>query len=170
MSLKSQNLSWSERIAIIDKFNLTNDQATTVFGVTTNEIMTARNLQQSGKISPVIDFDFSKYEDELNKIKRPDLKREIPSITKPVTATKPSKEPKKRGRKGDKIVCTLRSVPSEPTSAEQFASDHNVSLAVLRQAKRFDTTGLPGDVKVRKDKASGVLMIWREVETLPVNV
>ena len=67
----------------------------------------------------------------------------------------------KRGRKGNNITNAFAAIPSSPVSAETFATQHNVSIAVLRQSKRFDTTGL-GPVNVRKDKSAGTLMIWRE--------
>lgn len=82
---------------------------------------------------------------------------------RPMTATKPSRIriPKKRGRKGDKIINAFRNIPSTPTDAESFADIHGISIGVLRQIKRFDKTGLPGTVKVRKN-TSGILMIWRD--------
>ena len=69
---------------------------------------------------------------------------------RPITATKPSK-----------IITAFRNVPEHPVEAEPFAETHGISVAVLRQIKRFDKTGLPGKVKVRKDHR-GVLMIWRD--------
>lgn len=81
---------------------------------------------------------------------------------KPETATKKVKEPKKRGRKGDKIANAFAAIPASPTPVEAFASSNNVSLAVLRQSKRFDPNPDLGTVHVKKDKESGTLMIWRE--------
>ena len=81
---------------------------------------------------------------------------------KPITATKPQKVPKKRGRKGTRIIDAFRKVPSTPVNAEEFAKENDVSLSVLRQAGRFDKTGYGGRVKVRKNRTTGELMIWRE--------
>ena len=53
------------------------------------------------------------------------------------------------------------SIPAAPTPVEEFLRTHNISLAVLRQSKRFDQTNL-GPVKVRK--VDGRLMVWRETE------
>ena len=87
----------------------------------------------------------------------------ITNKQRPITATKPSKvRPlKKRGRKGNKIINAFRNIPSVPTDVEKFAAEHGVSIGVLRQISRFDKTGLPGTVKVRKN-TTGVLMIWRD--------
>lgn len=82
-----------------------------------------------------------------------------PSSTKPVTSTKVVKQ---RGRKGDKVKNAFRAIPTEPVSIDTFTQEHNVSVHCLKQSKRFDTTGLPGKVHVKKDKTSGVTMIWRE--------
>lgn len=71
-------------------------------------------------------------------------------------------QPKKRsGRRGNNIQRAFSAIPTEPTPAEAFAAKHHVSMAVLRQYKRFDKENT-GQVNVRKDKDSGVIMIWRE--------
>lgn len=63
---------------------------------------------------------------------------------------------------GGKIHEALRNVPVEQAvEVEAFAAKYSVSIATLRQAKRFDKTGLPGQVKVFKDKKTKVLMIRR---------
>lgn len=92
------------------------------------------------------------------------------SHTKPETASKKTKEPQKRGRKGNRIQQALAAVPTTPVSAEQFSKENSVSIAVLRQAKRFlaempaDMQAQIGNVCVRQDKATKQLMIWREVQ------
>ena len=164
--LQSTTIGWGERLAVIEKFNLTDAQATSAFAVSQDELNTARTMEKDGVFTPPADIDFSQYETELKSlegIKKPTTKTTAPTpAEKPITATKPKKEAKKRGRKGDKIVKAFQAVPSTAVNAEEFAKQHNVSMAVLRQAKRFDTTGLPGAVKVKKDRTAGVLMIWRE--------
>jgi len=87
------------------------------------------------------------------------------STSAPTTATKTTRPLKKRGRKGTKIAEAFIAIPSTPTPVEKFATDNNVSLNVLRQSKRFDKSGTEGAVRVKKDKESGTLMIWREVES-----
>jgi hypothetical protein len=85
-----------------------------------------------------------------------------PEEEKPITATKPRKVPKKRGPKSRKIITAFRKIPSYPVDAERFASDNGISMSVLRQVKRFDKTGFGGQVKLRKNRETGNLMIWRE--------
>lgn len=158
--LKSGNLGWGERLAIINKFGLNDSQATTAFGVSADELTTARSMVNDGVFIIPTDMDFGPYENELKGFKKPSTGKE--TSTKPVTATKPKREVKKRGRKGTKILDAFRAVPTTAVPAEEFATTHSVSMAVLRQARRFDTTGLPGAVKVKKDRQAGILMIWRE--------
>lgn len=86
-----------------------------------------------------------------------------PSSTKPVTATKVVKQ---RGRKGDKVKNAFTAIPAEPVSIDMFTQEHGVSVHCLKQSKRFDTTGLPGKVHVKKDKTTGMTMIWREMPTV----
>jgi hypothetical protein len=78
----------------------------------------------------------------------------------PQSASRRIRTPKKRGRKGTKIVEAFQAIPAKPTPAERFAAEHNVSVAVLRQSKRFDSEG-SAPVHVKRDKDSGLLMIWR---------
>lgn len=159
------DLGWGERLAIINHFNLSDERVTDVFGVSTDELETARDLAARGSITVDDDIDYSQYEDELNIFSNytPQVVIPSPEVEKPVTATKPAKEPKKRGRKGTKINDAFTNVPSEPTELEPFASQFNVSIAVLRQSKRFDKTGIPGEIRIRKNKETGIPMIWREV-------
>lgn len=77
----------------------------------------------------------------------------------PTTAT--THTPKKRGKKGDKIALAFASITTTPVSVDEVSKQYGVSIAVLRQAKRFDKTGMDG-VCVKKDKTTGSLMIWRE--------
>ena len=170
MSKVKSNLGWGERLAIVDHFGLDDKTATATFGVSTDELATARELAAAGTIPVAEDVDFSQYENELGA-KSPSKGTSSTSTTKPasgeqpVTATKPKKEPKKRGRKGDKIKNAFGVIPTTPVDAEAFIAEHNISLNVLRQAKRFDTSGLTGAVHVRKDKDTGTLMVWRDDPT-----
>jgi hypothetical protein len=84
-----------------------------------------------------------------------DVKERIQESAMSAAATK-----RKPGRKGRNVVNAFINVPYVPTSAIAFASQHGVSVAVLRQAKRFDKVG-HGKVTVKKDKDSNTLMIWR---------
>jgi len=172
MSNLTSNLGWSERLALMAHFGLNDKAAATTFNVSADEVATARELQQAGTIKVADDIDFAQYEGELG-VKKTTKKSKAaastttskPSTDTPVTATKPQKEPKKRGRKGDKIKNAFASIPSTPTSAEEFIAEHGISMNVLRQSKRFDTSGTEGTVHVRKDKDTKVLMVWREVSS-----
>ena len=84
----------------------------------------------------------------------------MPGTREPAeTATVITPEPKKRGRKGTKINEAFAAIGTEPLDAEEFATERNVSLNVLRQAKRFDKTGLG---KVHVKKIDGRLRVFRE--------
>ncbi len=78
------------------------------------------------------------------------------------TATKACKVPKKRGRKGDKIVKAFAEIPVNPVNFVDYAEAHQVSPNVLRQIKRHDKFSDTGKVFVRKNKQTKVMMIWRE--------
>ncbi len=156
---KIESLGWNQRFALIDHYNPTDVAICTAFGVTAGELQTARQMRTAGTFTPATDLDVEKYGNVFEGATihtRPD------ADTKPETATKRVKEAKKRGRKGDKIQAAFTAIPAGPVSAQQFAKQHNVSLAVLRQSKRFDKTDL-GTVRVKMDK-NKALMIWREVK------
>jgi len=87
----------------------------------------------------------------------------IVNANQPASASKPLTTPKKRGRQGTNVVDAFSAVPIEAVPIDEFRLKHNVSFAVLRQAKRFDKSGLTGTVRVKKDKKTGSLMIWRDV-------
>ena len=87
-----------------------------------------------------------------------------PKAEKPATATKPIKSPKQRGRKGNNVATAFCAIPPTAVSLEAFSLQYNVSMHVLRQAKRFDTSGTTGKVRCKKDKETGTLMIWREAD------
>lgn len=169
MAKKPSSLSWNDRLALIKAYSPSDSVICSSLGVSQDELNTARDLETAGTFIPTADIDVESY-GELSgddTIVTPG-KSAPESIVKPgdsnkpaVTATKKTTAPKKRGRKGDNIAKAFTAIPTTPTSAEGFASTHAVSLAVLRQSKRFDRTGL-GTVRVKKDKTSKELMIWRE--------
>lgn len=167
------NLGWGDRLAIINHYQLPDTQATDVFGVSQDELDTARDMFRAGSLRPSTDLDVEQYGEQLSALLDTILNEPTPvpeptdapvsAVEKPVTASKPRREPKKRGRKGTKISDAFANVPSEPVELEKFATENSVSVAVLRQSKRFDKTGLPGNIRIRKNKETGVLMISREV-------
>jgi len=180
---KLNGLSWNDRFALIDHFNPSDKTIVSVMGVTQEELNTARGLRSSGVFSPTDNLDTASYETVFATDSSDDVTTPATTASKPgrkggststkkdsgsrggkkpaQTATKKKAAPKKRGRKGSNIKTAFAAVPTSPTDVETFAKTHGVSIAVLRQAKRFDTEGV-GKVHVKKDKASSTLMIWRE--------
>jgi len=154
-------LTWNDRFALIDKFKPNDNTILVVFGVTNPELSAARNLRMVGTLVPAKNLDYNSYASSFSS-NQPEAKQTMttePQSNQPQTATR---KVLKRGRKGNNIQTAFDQVPSEPTSAEQFAVDYKVSMAVLRQSKRFDPFGDRGQIRVKKNKESGVLMIWRE--------
>jgi len=175
MSTNVNELNWSDRFALIDKFKPADETVCSALDVTQDELDTARDLRAAGNFKAASDIDPSDFAAVLSV---PAPKKAAPkekpatthtkpkskkaTATPPSTATKPVKVPKKRGRKGSKIANAFMAVPAVPVSADAFITEHSVSLAVLRQARRFDKSGLAGAVRVKQDKETKTLMVWRE--------
>ncbi len=87
----------------------------------------------------------------------------------PESATRKQSEPKKRGRKGNKIHTALMNIPLVPEPAIQFVEQYGISINALRQHKRFfeqlDKTIQEeiGQIIVKQSKETKELMVWREV-------
>lgn len=187
-------LSWNDRFALIEHFKPSDAQVLAAFGLTQDELETARQLKAAGTFRATSNIDMEQFSGvftnaqlnapvmtaaatagavtstvkQMAATARPVVRQTTATThAKPETATKKSKEPQKRGRKGNKIQLALAAVPTTPVSAEQFSKEHNVSIAVLRQAKRFlaempaEVQAQIGNVCVRQD-ATKQLMIWRE--------
>lgn len=176
---KSKTLNWNDRFALLDHYAPSDEQACSAFSVTPDELKTARDMRSAGAFTATPDIDVNAYGNlfatasavpaSTPSTKTPSRRGGVTSTTKtstteskPATATKKSKEPKKRGRKGNNIAKAFAAIPTTPTPVEKFANDYGVSVAVLRQSKRFDTSSSAGAVRVKKDKESKTLMIWRE--------
>jgi hypothetical protein len=178
------SLSWNDRLALIMHYNPSNTNICSSLGVTLDELHTARELQNSGHFCPTQDIDVAAYSDLFEVDDAPDIKvgtiahvdhgKTTLGVTlarigaaivndPPATATKKVTKSKKRGRKGDNIAKAFAAIPQEPVPVDEFATTYNVSVAVLRQYKRFDGPD-KARVRVVKNKESGVLMIWREAE------
>lgn len=194
---KNVILSWPDRFALIEAYNPTDTQVCEVFNIDQSELDTARAMLQNGTFAGKSNIDTSKFVDLFkstpvsvpttvsvkpttsDKIKKA-VATKVPTKKgtatthkkstdgKPQTATKKVKVPQKRGRKGDKIARALQAVPTSPVSVEMFMKTHGISLAVLRQSKRFiskmdqSVADNIGVVFVRQDKSTKQLMIWRE--------
>lgn len=186
MKMTAKTFTWGQRLALINTYKPNDGVACTALGVSQDELDTARGLMEAGTISldeSVVTsnadiFKGVKASAATTRVEKPAVTKTTGKATgskeskttttttvkKPAaSATAPSAQPKKRGRKGSKIQNAFAAIPSEPTDANAFAARHNVSLAVLRQSKRFDKTGT-GVVRVRKDKDTNALMVWREDE------
>ena len=167
-------MSWNDRFALIDAYS-PNDYAICVaFNLSPAELKTARALKAAGTFSPNKNLDITKYGNIFPEIDEALIAEQTtlkgPTSHKPETFTKKAalpKAPQKRGRKGDKIATALMNVPSTPIPVDQFIQQYGVSVAVLRQSKRF-LEGMPADVVKQigriqvKQNSSKVLMIWRE--------
>ena len=164
-------LSWGDRFALIEHFKPTDDQVRTAFEVTQAELDTARQLLNSGTFVPTANFDTSSYAGLFDQQSR---QLKAPSATvhtmPPATATKQTatvaKVPGRRGRKSNKIASAFAAIPTTPISAEDFTKQHGISLAVLRQSKRFvskmdtNVAASIGTINVRQDKTTKTLMVW----------
>lgn len=177
--MKVPMMSWSDRFALIDAYKPDDATICKTFNLSMSELQTAKALKQSGTFIPNKSFDVTKYQHvfsgESSVFKDITPPNRFDGATThsmaPQSATKRSllpKIPQKRGRKGSKITDALLAVTTTPEPAEEFAKTHNVSVAVLRQAKRFIDTmdkeiaAKIGKVVVKQDKTTKTLMIWRE--------
>lgn len=178
--MKGKTLSWNDRLTLINRYQPSDTDACKAFGVSQSELDVARTQLKAGVFSLSPDLDVDSYghlftsptastdadDSTVTSTKSTARRTGSTSTTKgtvaPETATKTVREAKKRGRKGDKILKAFSSIPTTPVSADDFAKTHGVSIAVLRQSKRFDQTKSTGTVRVKKDKTSKTLMIWRE--------
>ena len=167
--MSKHNMTWNQRFALIDHYQPSDKQICSAFGVQQNELDTARQLRSTGQFIPASDVDVVSYaslfELPTSKEGSTSIKRTSPTSA-PITATKRMPEPKKRGRKGDKIKNAFAAIPTTATPAEDFAQKRGVSLTVLRQSKRFDPQHDAGKVHVKKvvmkEGEEKVLAIWRE--------
>lgn len=171
-------MPWSERFALIEHFRPTDPQICSAFGLSLDELNTARSLLGAGSLFVSKKLKLDTYPNIFTEeaIASPTISVARttvgPGATKhqmPETAGRRHREPQKRGRKGSKISNALMAVPMERMPVDDFIRQHDVSLAVLRQSRRFIET-LPDDVRnsfgtvhVRQDKTSKTLMIWREL-------
>lgn len=174
MSKIRTTLNWSDRLALIDHYTPCDEQICHAFGVTQHELDAARQMQTIGTLAPSTNIDFKSYSTlfvgkaATTLIKPSDVREVSTSTVKvqikdPETATKKPLPKQKRGRKGNRIENAFAAIPATPMSVMAFIEQHAVSLAVLRQSKRFDKHPELGNVKVKKDKDTGELMVWREI-------
>lgn len=169
-------LSWSDRFSILAVANetlptISEADICNVFHVDTEELAIARECLNDGvfKLNTSIDaaFYLPYFRGEEPVFPEvPGRVRTLPEIVSkaidPAERQLFANKPKQRtGRKGSNISRAFAAIPQTPVPAEEFAAKHRVSMAVLRQYKRFDKENT-GQVNVRKDKNTGTIMIWRE--------
>jgi hypothetical protein len=187
-------------LTLIDHYQPSDSAVCAAFNLTQDELDTARILRAAGTFTTDPTFDVTPYQNVFtNAVQAIDQQPRIIGMGKPdmypttkdmidagdssygprgsatiharpESASKRVREPQKRGRKGDKIKQALCAVPTTPVPVDDFIKQYNISLAVLRQAKRFiekfdeTTVRQIGKINVRQDKVSKQLLIWREVE------
>lgn len=171
-------LSWSDRFTIIaaakvELPNITEEDILKVFAVDKDELAMANECLNDGvfKINDRVDAAFYIPYFRGEEPIFPEVETRVRTLPESVSkATTPeerllfaAKPQKKSGRSGNNIQRAFNAIPTEAVPVEEFAAKHRVSLAVLRQYKRFDKTGR-GQVNVRKNKETGVIMIWRSAE------
>lgn len=148
------NLSWAQRLAVVSATSISDTQAATAFGVTVDELNTARE-----SITPDTSFDVTPYKSHFAK---------TPSTVKAARkATSASNEPivrKKRGKPGDKIAVAVNNITSDPQPFAEFCKKHKLSENTLKQLNsgRYDPAH-KGQFAVRKH--DGQTCIWRITTT-----
>lgn len=141
-----ETLDWSDRLALMDHYKMSPAQAVELFDVTEAEVEQALEEAKTGSIEVTTQIDVSRYA----------------PLFAPKTATR---VPKKRGRKGTKIAQAFQAITDTPVPVEDFLADHGISLAVLRQHKRFDKTDLPKvivkKIRLKEGDTDKTLCVWR---------
>lgn len=183
--MSTLTMSWADRFAVIDHYKPTDAQILSAFNLKQDDLDVARELRKAGTFAANATLDVAKYANIFSADGAAPTATSTPTVAvpgaskpaktgtatthaKPESATKRVKVPQKRGRKGDKIARALASVPTAQTPVTTFMQQHGVSLAVLRQSKRFieklsaEQQKSIGKINVRQDKATKQLMIWRE--------
>ncbi len=153
-------LNWQQRLAVINDINPTDTQASKVFGVSVDEINTARKT-----VTADANFDTAPFKAHFSKIST--TQTDDGEISTSGTVIK-----KKRGRSGSRVVDAFGKVTRTPVTLAAFATTHNVSTNVLRQVKRFTTdpqgVTLPQfeGKNIRVGKKDGNSSIWLETDVV----
>jgi hypothetical protein len=145
----SSTLSWADRLALIQSFSLSDSESCDAFGITKQELMVANNLSTRGVFIANKQLNVTIYSDFFSKLRAGELD---PS----------QKTFKPKGNKPSRITQAFDAITEVPQKVETLVAEYGVSLAVLRQSKRFDKYG-KGQIHIRKDKATKELMVWRAI-------
>ena len=144
----SSTLSWADKLELMAKYSLSKQEACVAFGVSEREVLNAQQLQTRGIFAPS-GINTEVYSAYFGKLRNGEID------------ASPQKTFKPKGARPSKITQAFEAIGSTPKRVDDVVAEFGVSLAVLRQSKRFDKTNA-GQVHIRKDKESGNLMVWRE--------
>lgn len=100
-------------------------------------------------------------EKKLRALSLEELERLRLTVIQLIREKRATEPPKKRGRKGTKILDAFKAIPENPVLAEEFCKQHGIALNTLRQHTRFDATGIKKPVHVMKPHRYAKLYVWR---------
>lgn len=151
------NLSWREKLSLIQYYKPSEEEILYTFNTTKEELDLAHSCMKEGILQP------SKH--LLIQFPENVFKNRSIQFSPSSFASKPRKIPQKRGRKGNKIETAFKELPNTPVDINDYAKQYGISVHILKQHYRFDTVGLPGIVCVRKTKTNNEnkLMVWRQI-------
>ena len=147
----STTLSWADKLALKERFQLSPQEACKAFGITSAELNTAITLAEKGVFFVNKKLNTEIYSDFFTKM-RSGEQVSLPNVNRVKVGAKPSK-----------ITKAFDAITTTPQSVDSLIESYDVSLAVLRQSKRFDKNNA-GRIHIRKDKATGTLMVWRVLD------
>lgn len=165
---------WPQTLCLIEHFQLSDELSHKLLGTTAEGLAEARLLQQSGAFADPVGFNPAKHHSEVFGTIRKHIKTdakaatksEVRSPTKRVATKGSVPTPRPTGSNG-KIATAFKLVPEDPVLASEFCIANDISLAVLRQSRRFissmdeDVQEQIGTIFVRQDKVTKELMVWR---------
>lgn len=146
----SSTLSWADKLVLVRHYELSEVEACTAFGVTKQELVVAKNLQSKGVFAPNDALNTAIYSDYFVKLRSGELDH-LQKTFKP------------KGARPSKITQAFEAITDQPQKVSEIVEKYGVSLAVLRQSKRFDK-GNVGQIHIRKDKETNELMVWRDAQ------
>ena len=187
-------LKWPERFALIERYKPTDTAIRLAFGISQSELDVARNLLLNGtfKINP--NFDVEAHSSIFSGAGSITSKPATASASVTTSGTRIVRSnttvhdagrtmlreaqqrpesarrtvPERSGR-SCRIITAFHQVPEVPTPALAFCEQHNISIHVARQSKRFlekqpaDVIAQIGTIHVRQQRETKCLMIWREI-------